>query len=131
MENIVYIDEKWFDMTKRSRKYYLLPEEQDPVRTIHNRNSIGKVMFLTAVAKPRYNEQKKVMFDGKIGIWAFVEETAAKNNSKNRLKGTMELKTIIVTRNVMREFLCEKVIPAIAYLWPDNDGTIFIQQDNA
>jgi hypothetical protein len=131
MENIVYIDEKWFDMTKRSRKYYLLPEEQDPVRTIHNKNSIGKVMFLTAVAKPRYNEQKKVMFDGKIGIWAFVEETAAKNNSKNRLKGTMELKTIIVTRNVMREFLCEKVIPAIAYLWPDNEGTIFIQQDNA
>jgi hypothetical protein len=74
MKNIVHIDEKWFDMTKRSRKYYLLPEEQDPVRTIHNKNSIGKVMFLTAVAKPRYNEQKKVMFDGKIGIWAFVEE---------------------------------------------------------
>ncbi|KAK1629449.1 hypothetical protein QYE76_003764 [Lolium multiflorum] len=42
MENIVHIDEKWFDMTKRSRKYYLLPEEQDPVRTIHNKNSIGK-----------------------------------------------------------------------------------------
>jgi hypothetical protein len=59
MENIVHIDEKWFDMTKRSRKYYLLPEEQDHVQTIHNKNSIGKVMFLTAVAKPRYNEQKK------------------------------------------------------------------------
>jgi hypothetical protein len=43
----------------------------------------------------------------------------------------MELKTIVVTRNVMREFLCENVIPATAYLWPDNEGTIFIQQDNA
>jgi hypothetical protein len=50
-------------------------------------------MFLTAVAKPRYDEQGKETFDGKIGIWAFVKETAAKNDSKNRLKGTMELKT--------------------------------------
>jgi hypothetical protein len=31
MGNIVHIDEKWFDMTKRSIKYYLLPEEQDPM----------------------------------------------------------------------------------------------------
>jgi hypothetical protein len=89
------------------------------------------VMFLTAVAKPRYNEKKEVTFDEKIGIWAFVKETAAKYNSKNRVKGTMELKTIIVTRYVMREYLCEMVIPAIAYLWPDNEGTIYIQQDNA
>jgi hypothetical protein len=31
MENIVHIDEKWFDMTKRNRTYYLLYEEKDPV----------------------------------------------------------------------------------------------------
>jgi hypothetical protein len=55
MENIVQIDEKWFDMTKKRRTYYLLPEEQDPVRTVQNKNNIGKVMFLTAVAKPRYD----------------------------------------------------------------------------
>jgi mannose-1-phosphate guanylyltransferase len=43
-----------------------------------------------------------VMFDGKIGIWAFVEETAAKNNSKNRLKGkqltALSLNLIICSR---------------------------------
>jgi hypothetical protein len=55
-------------MTKRNRTYYLLYEEQDPVRTIHNKNSIRKVMFLTAVAKPRYDEKGKETFDGKIGI---------------------------------------------------------------
>jgi hypothetical protein len=42
------------------------------------------------------------MFDGKIGIWAFVEETAAKNNSKNRLKGkqltALSLNLIICSR---------------------------------
>ncbi|XP_071681887.1 uncharacterized protein [Lolium perenne] len=101
MENIVQIDEKWFDMTKKRRTYYLLPEEQDPVRTVQNKNNIGK-------------------------------DTPAKNNSKNRLKGTIELKSVIVTRNVMREYLCEKVIPAIQDQWPlDDVGTIFIQQDNA
>ena len=125
MENIVHIDEKWFDMTKRKRTYYLLYEEEDPVRTIHNTHSIGKVMFLTAVAKPRYDEKGNVTFDGKIGVWAFVKETPAKNDSKNRLKGTMETKSVTVTRDVMREYICEKVVPSIAALWPDKDGTIY------
>jgi hypothetical protein len=39
-------------------------------------------MFLTAVAKPRYNEQKEVTFDGKIGIWVFVEETEPSTNPR-------------------------------------------------
>jgi hypothetical protein len=34
--NIVHIDEKWFDMKKRKRDYYLMPEEPDPQCTIHN-----------------------------------------------------------------------------------------------
>ena len=45
----------------------------------------------------------------------------------------MELKNVNVTRDVMREYLCEKVILAIVEVWPD-DGyaeTIWIQQDNA
>jgi hypothetical protein len=88
-------------------------------------------MFLTAVAKPRYDEQGKETFDGTIGIWAFVKQTTAKNDSKNRLKGTLELKSIIITRDVMRKYICEKVVPSIAALWPDNKETIFIQQNNA
>lgn len=45
----------------------------------------------------------------------------------------MELKNLNVTRDVMREYLCEKVIPAIVEVWPDDGdvGTIWIQQDNA
>lgn len=131
MQNIVHIDEKWFDMTKRNRTYYLHEEEPDPVRTVQNKNSIGKVMFLTAVARPRFDDQGNVTFDGKIGVWAFIKETPAKKDSKNRLKGTKELKSVTVTRNVMREYLCEKVIPAIEAQWPEDNRTIYIQQDNA
>jgi hypothetical protein len=30
MENIIHIDEKWFNVTKKDKTYYLLPEEEDP-----------------------------------------------------------------------------------------------------
>ena len=133
MGNTIHMDEKWFDMTKRNRTYYLTREEPDPVRTIHNKNSIGKVMFLTMVARPRHDAQGNVTFDGKVGIWAFVTEDVAKYNSKYMTKGTMKLKNVNVTRDIMREYLCEKVIPAIVEVFPDDGdvGTIWIQQDNA
>jgi hypothetical protein len=92
MDNFVHIDEKWFDMTRVNNSYYLLPEEPKPLRTVKNKNSIGKVMFLAAVAKPRYGEGGVVTFDGKIGTWAFVKETPAPKKSKLRPKGTLELK---------------------------------------
>jgi hypothetical protein len=44
---------------------------------MQNKNSIGKVIFLIAVAKPRYGEGFRATFDGKIGTWAFVKETVA------------------------------------------------------
>ena len=90
-------------------------------------------MFLSAVAKPRYGDDGAVTFDGKIGIWAFVQMIPAARRSQNRPRGTLELKSERVTRDVMRKMLCEKLIPAIQDKWPDEDysRTIFIQQDNA
>lgn len=133
MHNIVHIDEKWYYMTKKGRKYYLLPEEDDPVRAVQNKNSIGKVMFLTAVARPKYDGQGNLIFSGKLGVWAFVKVVPAARKSQNRERGTLETKSIIVIRDVMRQYLIEKVIPAIEDKWPeeDKDKTIFIQQDNA
>jgi hypothetical protein len=133
MEDRVHIDEKWFVMTRERNTYYLHPKEPKPLRTVKNKNSIRKVMFLTAVARPRYSDSGEVTFDGKIGTWAFVKETPAAKKSKNREKGTIELKSVKVTRDVMRNYLCELVIPAIQDKWPDEDEgrTIFIQQDNA
>jgi hypothetical protein len=135
MHNIVHIDEKWFVMTKVNRNYYLLPEEADPIRTVQSKHSIGKVMFLTAVARPRYDSdsQEKLTFSGKIGVWPFVKEMPAQRKSDNRPRGTLETKTIKVTRDVMREFIIDKLLPAIQACWPLEDAgkTIYIQQDNA
>jgi hypothetical protein len=74
MKNIIHIDEKWFNTTKKAKKFYMLPEEEDPLRTIQNKNSIPKCMLLCAVAPPRYNSAGVCYFDGKIGIWPFVRK---------------------------------------------------------
>lgn len=76
MENIIHIDEKWFYITKKGKTYYLLAQEEDPHRTVHNKNYIGKVMFLVAVAKPRYDNEGNCTFDGKIGIWPFIRKVS-------------------------------------------------------
>jgi hypothetical protein len=118
---------------KNGRKYYLVPEEDDPVRTVQNKNSIGKVMFLTAVGRPKYDEQRNLTFSGKLEVWPFVKEVPAARWSRNRDRGTLETKSVIVNREVMRQYMIEKVIPAIEEKWPreDADKPIFIQQDNA
>jgi hypothetical protein len=76
MENIIHLDEKWFYATKKDKTYYLLPQEEDPYRTVHTKNSIVKVMFLTAVAKSRYDNEGNCTFNGKIGIWPFVRKVS-------------------------------------------------------
>ena len=74
MDNIIHMDEKFFNLTSKDMKYYMLPEEEDPHRTVHNKNSIGKVMILAAVGRPMYDDAGNCIFDGKIGVWAFVRK---------------------------------------------------------
>jgi hypothetical protein len=72
-------------------------------------------------------------FSLKIGVWPFIKEIPAQRKSKNRPRGTLETKSITVTRDVMRDFIIDKLLPAIQATWPAEDAgqTIFIQQDNA
>ncbi|KAH7857582.1 hypothetical protein Vadar_014262 [Vaccinium darrowii] len=133
MYNYVHIDEKWFFMTKESERYYLLPNENEPLRTCKSKRFITKVMFLAAVARPRFDATRNQEFSGKIGIFPFTCKEPAKRTSKNRLAGTLETKPITVTKEITRKCLIEKVLPAIRAKWPRGNGieTILIQQDNA
>lgn len=70
----------------------------------------------------------------KIGCFPLVTFERAKRTSVNRPAGTMEVKPInSITRDVIREFMIEKVLPGIRAKWPheDRDKPIYIQQDNA
>lgn len=133
MFDCVHVDEKWFYLTKTKQTYYLCPDEAEPLRSCKSKRFIEKVMFLAAVARPRYDTGRNQKFDGKIGIWPFVVKEPARRNSKNRAVGTLETKPINVTKEVYSDFLLNKVIPAIQEKWPRRQVgmPIYIQQDNA
>ncbi|WVZ90174.1 LOW QUALITY PROTEIN: hypothetical protein U9M48_036501, partial [Paspalum notatum var. saurae] len=133
MKYIIHIDEKWFNATKKDRNFYLLPDEEDPYRTVQNKNAMEKCMLLCGVRLPWFDDEGNCIFDGKIGIWPFVRKEPAQRSSQNRPRGTLITKTMKVDRDTSRSFLISKVLPAIQAKWPQQGRheTIWIQQDNA
>jgi hypothetical protein len=134
MQNIIHIDEKWFYMSKKSENYYLLPNEEKPHCTCKSKNFITKVMFLVALARPRFDSQGNEVFDGKIGVFPFITQEPAKRTSVNQVARTIETKAITsINRELIKRILIEKVLPAIKEKWPRDEleHPIFIQQDNA
>jgi hypothetical protein len=94
MYDHVHVDEKWFNISKTCARYYLAADEEPPHRTCKSKRFITKVMFLTAVAKPRWDSARNQWFNGKLGIWPFVYQEPAKRGSKNRPAGTLVTKNI-------------------------------------
>ena len=91
-------------------------------------------MFLAAVARPRKDTAKNSCFDGKLGIWPFLERKIAQRTSKNRSAGTIETNPVTaVTRAEYVTMLLDNVIPAIAAKFPrrNHRNVIYLQQDNA
>lgn len=138
--NQVHLDEKWFFLTEENLRVYLARGEEAPNRSVKHKSHIIKVMFLCAVARPRYDNNGNCTFDGKIGIWPFIKKVRAQRSSKNRKKGAIESKPVSVTANVYKQMVFEKVLPAIKAKWPRGyDGynpvgelpTINLQHDNA
>ncbi|KAF0709244.1 hypothetical protein AaE_012926, partial [Aphanomyces astaci] len=127
----VHIEEKWFYITKTTRRYYLVPGEREPERKCKNKRFVTKVMFLTAVARPRFNEDTQKWWDGKIGASPFIETVLAQRSSTNRAAGTSETKPVTVTKDVYRAYLVYKVLPSIVRRWPSTDRKIKLQHDNA
>lgn len=78
MLNYIHIDEKWFHLTQINQRLYLLPDEKVPSRICKSKRFISKVMFMAAVARPRYDSAKKQYFDEKISIWTFTYKAEAK-----------------------------------------------------
>ena len=114
----VHLDEKWFYMTRDHSHYILAAGESDPHRTTRHKGYIEKVMFLSAVARPRWDSHRKCNFNGKIGIWPIAEKFAAKRNSIRRPAGTLVWKNLPMDRRLYREVLIQKVLPAIKEKFP-------------
>jgi hypothetical protein len=132
----VHLDEKWFFMTEATLRVYLAQEETAPVRAIRHKGHIVKVMFLAALARPRFDSDG-CTFDGKIGCWPFVVQRPALRASANRPRGTLETKCVNVTAKAYTRMVRNKVIPAIIAKFPQEQGlhgrrtVVRLQHDNA
>ena len=71
----VHVDAKWFFISEKTLRVSCMYAQ--------NRDHLIKVMFLCAIARPRYDAAGECIFDGKIGIWPFVETRIARRSSPN------------------------------------------------
>lgn len=149
MYDRVDIDEKWFHLIHDQEKYIVCDSDYSdsetetetetddvPTRRVRHKGYTGKVQFLCAQARPRWDPHRNAFWDGKLGIWPIGRFQPARRSTRNRPAGTMEWEDTTVTRDVYRELLLDKVIPSIVEKWPRGEFNnprviIRIQQDGA
>ena len=131
MEDLIHIDKKWFYLRKDGQRFIIAADEEEPYRHVQHKSFLMKIMFLCAVARPRYDTRKNAWFDGKIGIWPIGKWELAKRSSKKRTKGTPVWKNQCITWDVYREYLIQKFLPAVKEKWPVRNRRIQLQQDGA
>ena len=131
MEDLIHIDEKWFYLMKDGQRFIIAADEEEPYRHVQHMSFLTKIMFLCAVARPRYDTRKNAWFDGKIGIWPIRKWEPAKRSSKKHTKGMPVWKNQCITRDVYREYLIQKFLPAVKEKWPTRNGRMQLQQDGA
>lgn len=84
--------------------------EVDPYRATRSKKFIPKVMFMCDVCRPLFDVDGRVILNGNIRIWPFIEEVTTKRKSKKRPRGTKEKKSIqSITRQVIKKCIINEV----------------------
>ena len=55
MEGLIHIDEKWFYLMKDGQRFIIVADEEELYRHVQHKSFLMKIMFLCAVARPRYD----------------------------------------------------------------------------
>ncbi|ETV76455.1 hypothetical protein H257_09474 [Aphanomyces astaci] len=110
---------------------YIVKGQSVRNRACKSKRFIPKVMFLAAVARPRFDHERGVMFDGKIGMWPCVKYLPAARNSRNRATGTLVTTLVNVEGELYRDYVMTRVIPAIKACFPSMNKHVVLQDDNA
>ena len=116
---------------KDGQHFIIAVDEEEPYRHVQHKSFLTKIMFLCVVARPRYDTNKNAWFDRKIGIWPIGKWELAKQSSKKCAKGMPVWKNQCITQDVYREYLIQKLLPAVKERWPTHNGRIWLQQDGA
>ena len=131
MEDLIHIDKKWFYLMKDGQHFIIAADEEEPYRHVQHKLFLIKIMFLCAVARPRYNTNKNAWFDRKSGTWPIGKWEPAKWSSKKHAKGMPVWKNQCITQDVYREYLIQKFLPGVKERWSTSNGRIWLQQDGA
>jgi len=127
----VHIDEKWFFVCNDGESYILVTDEEEPpTRSVKHKSHVAKVMFISAIAKPRQLHNGS-WWDGKVGIWPIGRLKYAQRTSVNRPVGTAEWEAENVDQAKYKCLLLNDIIPAIMDSWPTPITRVNIQQDGA
>ena len=111
MRDRVYLDKKWL---REKERYHFLPEEKELTHCVQHKSHRMKVMFVCAVARPRFNPCANFWWDGKLGIWP-IGKKLAKQKSVNRPKETLVWKNKTVTKEVYQDLLITNLLPVIIH----------------
>jgi hypothetical protein len=95
-------------------------DEIPPERYAQNQSHLSKVMFLCALACPCFDDNGNCPFDGKIGMWPYVEDVEAKLRSNNQPRGALLTQVVTCDKDRYCEYLIQKVLPA-RMKWPGCD----------
>ena len=106
---------------REKERYLLHRDKKNPKHCVKHKSHITKVMFLCAVARPRFNPCSNSWWDSKLGIWPIGDWEPAKQKSKNRPKGMLVWENKIVTKEVYHDLLISKLILSILEKWPRRD----------
>ena len=83
MPDQIHLDKMWFFLTQKKERYLLLLEEKNPKMLHQTQIPHNKVVFLCAVAHPRFNPSANSWWDRKLGKWPIGDWEPAKCKSKN------------------------------------------------
>jgi hypothetical protein len=120
----VDVDEKWFYTVKLPGKKKVPPGVEIPPERVKHKSHIPKLMVLSAVGRPRDDN------DGKIGTWRVSGQRVAQRNSKNHERGEEYEDDITMTAKLYHKMMTEEVFPAIRLAYAD-EAKVFVQQDGA
>lgn len=110
----VHIDRKWFFITEKKSRMYLLPGEDTPHCTVKSKRYIINVMFICAGLHPCWGPHKSQWLDRKLRIWPYTFVKPAKLSIFNRHRHTFLTKRIVLISKTVR---CKFIIKRISQLF--------------
>lgn len=130
----VDLDEKWWYTLLLGQTLKLPPGATAPLQGCQHKSHIPKRMNLTALARPRFNEDGVCIFDGKIGMWRISEPKEAKRDSRYHKKGDVYEKDVTMNSERYVDLMIETVLPAISAAFRPLDPpvkVVTVQHDGA